>query len=132
MQGLTLPWVIRIGKLTTDDLEQIEERHARIEAAHAALSRLEVIGFDGSVSPEILTRVRLPYDERIKNLGGQPHHSLGLDPSDPDGVAIRVRREALIAERRMITFLRNNKVIGDEVLRRLMNELDLEEMRLVG
>jgi CPA1 family monovalent cation:H+ antiporter len=132
LQGLTLPWVIRICKLTVDDQEHIEERHARIEAAHAALSRLEVIGFDGTVSPEILTRVRLPYDERIKNLGGRPHHSLGIDPSDPDGVAISVRREALIAERRMITFLRNNKVIGDEVLRRLMNELDLEEMRLVG
>jgi hypothetical protein len=41
-----------------------------------------------------------------------------------------VHREALIAERRMITFLRDQNDISDTVLRRLLHEIDLEEARL--
>ncbi len=135
LQGLTLPALIRLLRLSDDNGVDAnrEEREARIEAAHAALSRLEVLAFDGTINPDLIARIRAPYDQRIQRLGGQPHESIlmpGIDPIDPDGIAGRIRREALIAERRMVTFLRDQNVIGDEVLRKLIREIDLEEAKL--
>jgi CPA1 family monovalent cation:H+ antiporter len=41
-----------------------------------------------------------------------------------------IRREALQAERQMLVKLRDDGVIGDDVLRGIQQELDLEESRL--
>ena len=41
-----------------------------------------------------------------------------------------VLREAIGAERRMLVKLRDDGVIGDEVMRRVQEELDLEESKL--
>jgi len=122
--------VIRLCRLSPDGHEGKEERYARLESAHAALSRLEVMGFDGNISPELLERVRAPYNERIQVLGGEAHTSVGLDPFDPDVMQNKLRREALVAERKMLAFLRDENIIGDEILRKLMTEIDLDETKL--
>jgi CPA1 family monovalent cation:H+ antiporter len=44
----------------------------------------------------------------------------------------QVRREALQAERKMLVKLRDDGVIGDDILRRVERELDLEESRFDG
>jgi CPA1 family monovalent cation:H+ antiporter len=129
-QGLTLPPLIRFLKLTADDLEHREERDARIQAAHAALSRLHVLSFDPAADPRVLDRLRLLYEERLQRLGDHTHHDHALEHRSPQEVAPTVHREALIAERRMITFLRDQNDISDTVLRRLLHEIDLEEARL--
>jgi CPA1 family monovalent cation:H+ antiporter len=66
---------------------------------------------------------------------------LGDDPaSDADGRGAaasavcetneQVVREALAAERQMLVRLRDDGVIGDEVLRKVQQDLDLEESKL--
>ena len=42
----------------------------------------------------------------------------------------RLRRELLDAERNAVTDLRQQGVIGDDVMRRVVRDLDLEESRL--
>jgi monovalent cation/hydrogen antiporter len=131
-QGLTLAPLIKFLKLgeNSDDSEAHEEKQARLDAAHAALSRLEVLGFDESINPEALNRVRAEYEDRIARLGGDSSEHLGTEASELDGAIRVVRREALHAERKMITFMRDQSMLGDEVLRHILEEIDLDEAKL--
>jgi CPA1 family monovalent cation:H+ antiporter len=132
LQGLTLPLLIRALRIRRDDRDRVEEREARIEAAHAALARLTALSFDDSINPEVIDRFRAEYAQRLTTLGARPRDGMLPDapvgPGDP--TPIRIQREVLIAQRRMITFLRDQDVIGDHILRRLLHEIDLEEARL--
>lgn len=134
LQGLSLPALIRFTGLGDDGTAIREERQARLEATHAALARLEVISFAEELPPEVSRRVRESYDERLMVLSRTQELSRQGEQQTPCPIDTlrRVHREVLIAERRMVTFLRDHNVIGDEVMRRLMNEIDLEEAKLAG
>lgn len=130
-QGLTLSPLINFLKVKeTDDSEQREEAQARLDAAHAALSRLTVLSFDESINPDAINRVRAEYDERILRLGGNPHDPSRAVDLTTDKQLHMLRLEALIAERKMITFMRDQNLVGDEVLRRILAEIDLEQAKL--
>jgi CPA1 family monovalent cation:H+ antiporter len=130
LQGLTLPPLIHILHIKDDGAERAEEQQARVEATHAALARLQVFGFDETINPSAIDRIRSRYEQRLASLGARPRDGIDTSNPDEDAVVAQIHREALIAERRMITFLRDQNIIGDSVLRRLMHEVDLEEARL--
>lgn len=135
LQGLSLTPIIRALGLGDDGSTAKEEREARWEATHAALARLQVIGFSEQIPPEVLRRVRESYDERLTALSrvhDRDHAGEKGDAQCPIETLRRVHREALEAERRMITFLRDQNVIGDEVLRDVLGEIDMEEAKLAG
>jgi len=132
-QGLTLPFVIRVlGLKSTGAEEEREEAIARLESAHAALARLEVLGFTNEGHREMISRVRVSYEERVRQITrkvgemGEEYKSLIVESSH------EVQREALAAERRMLVKLRDDGVIGDDILRRLQEDIDLEEAKLTG
>src|SRR5262249_22711689 len=130
-QGLTLTPLIKLLGISDDGSdEHREETQARLDAAHAAISRLTVLSFDESVKPALITRVRAEYDERILRLGGDPHDPLAKADETSDEALRSIRREALVAERKMITFMRDQNILGDEILRRILTEIDLEEAQL--
>jgi len=132
-QGLTLPPMIRFFGLGDDGSIMREEREARWEATHAALARLEAMAFTDEVPPEVARRIRESYDERLAALTRvRELNNEGTDYDCPLETLARVHREVLIAERKMVTFLRDQNIVGDEVLRRLIEEIDLEEAKLVG
>lgn len=153
-QGLTLPWIIRrLGVQESGEQDREEEVMARYLSALAAVERLDAIlnppptpangnasGADGVVLPppemvnkDAVARVRADYERRIGYFSTRL-----VDPSrgDDDTESARCRttdeahREALAAERRMLLRLRDDGVIGDEILRRVQHALDLEESRL--
>lgn len=130
LQGLSLPLVIRAARLADDGEEAREERQARLDAAHAAQSRLSVMELEESLDGDIVMRLRAELHQRIKSLGGTIRDD--IDPSflAPITETNRLRKELLVAERMMITMLRDQKVIGDDVLRRILREIDLEEAKL--
>lgn len=133
LQGLSLTPIIRGLGLGDDGSAAREEREARWEATHAALARLEVLGFSEQIPPEVLRRVRESYDERLAALSrahDRDHAGEKGDAACPIDLYRRVHREALEAERRMITFLRDQNVIGDEALRAVIAEIDMEEAKL--
>jgi CPA1 family monovalent cation:H+ antiporter len=82
-----------------------------------------------------LARLRAEYDERVAYYSRRltPAADATASGGPPDGDASRlhvdVRMEALDAERQMLVRLRDQGVIGDEVLRRVQQELDLEASR---
>jgi monovalent cation/hydrogen antiporter len=126
LQGLSLPSLIRRLGLTEDEAVDREEDRARLAAAQAALERLDDLGAEAWAAPELIDQLR----SRYGHLAG--HFTDEVNPDDEEGHAARrrLRRELLEAERRAVIGLRNRGAIGDEALRRVERELDLDELRL--
>jgi monovalent cation/hydrogen antiporter len=131
VQGLSLPLVIRALRLEADDDgADEEESRARIQAAEAALVRLDELVAESWVMEDTAERVRGLYRFRIDR------YSARIDP-DGDGKIEkrslkyqRLRRELFEAERHAVVELRNTGEISDEVMRRIERDLDLEVSRL--
>src|SRR3954471_19597825 len=129
-QGLTLGPLIRVLDLDDGGIGEHEEAEARIRAAEAALERLEELAAEDWVRDDTAKRMRGLYGFRQERF--RSRH----DP-DADGVAEersqnyqRLRRELLDAERLAVTELRREGRIGDDVMRRVVRDLDLEDARL--
>ena len=132
LQGLSLPFIIRrlgldVG-VAADDHEELVARHA---AALAAVERLTVLEGEGALPPHVLDRTRAAYDDRVQFLVRQIIDGAG-DACTLYDSRDHLARDLLGAEREAIILLRDRDMIGDETLRRLQAELDLEESRLCG
>jgi CPA1 family monovalent cation:H+ antiporter len=130
LQGLTLAPFIRWLNVVDDHAAEKEERHARIAANKAAFERISAIKQSRTIDPKTLQRLRLEYEDRIKQLeqtGAEPAAATGgLFSAD----YVDLTQAALDAERETILKLRNDRVINDEVLRRIQWDIDLAETRL--
>ena len=130
VQGLTLPFLIRLLRLEDDGVEDREDAKARIHAAEAALARLEELTAEDWVREDTAERMRGLYDFRRSRFRAR------LDGEDDDGVEERsqsyqrLRRELLAAERDAMLALRRAGRIGDAVVARVQRDLDLEDQRL--
>ncbi len=132
LQGLTLPFLIRKLRITSDGQTDEEERTARLEANKAAIESIEKLRANGDFSPDALDRLRTEYDERVEQL-----QLCAENPDDCRGEIAtpqyqRLQHEALRIERQTIIRLRNEHVINDDALRRIQRDLDLAEARLSG
>jgi monovalent cation/hydrogen antiporter len=131
-QGLTLPLLIRRLGIEDDGATDEEERSARVKANDAAIAYLENVSGRDGVSPEVITRLRAEYDDRLQQLERCCRNS-----DNPGGEIVtpqfqQLQQEALSIERQTIIGLRNQHIINDEALRRIQRDLDLAEARLTG
>jgi CPA1 family monovalent cation:H+ antiporter len=129
-QGLSLPALICWLGVQRDCEAEREERQARLEANRAAMSRLDELAKEESLPGTLVQRLRVEYEERIREL--QSDASGHEDESETEAVSpyTHLQQEALKVERRIILALRNQRVISDEVMRRIERDLDLAEARL--
>jgi len=128
-QGFTLAPLIRLLKLKIDDTDEREEALARYESAQAALSRLEVMSLMDEIDRALVDHVRVPYEERMATMKRERGGRVRRDAPEHMSVIIQLRHEAMAAERRMLLQLRDDGAIGDDVLRRVQEDLDLEESK---
>jgi monovalent cation/hydrogen antiporter len=131
VQGLTLPAAIRLLRLEDEGEEAGRElARARIRAAEAAMTRLEELAAEDWVREDTAERVRGSYGFR------QSRFAAWLDGEDDGAIESRsmdfqrLRRELLAAEREAVNELRRAGEISDEVARRIVRDLDLEDARL--
>ena len=109
------------------------ELKARLDAARAALEKLERLGDDGRVSPEGRERMREYYEERIRRYTSGLEAGRRTEEYDQGSSAWRKWRRSLIsAERETILELRNRGELSPETMRRIERDLDLEESRIGG
>ncbi|HEV7933997.1 MAG TPA: Na+/H+ antiporter [Actinomadura sp.] len=137
VQGLTFPGLVRwlrVGSEAEDHADAVAEAGAHHEAGKAGLDRLEKLAREetGPFAGEAADRLRQHVEDRRfrawERLGG------GTGPSGeevPTAVYRRFRREMLAAERAVFIRLRDERRIDDEVLQRILHELDLEEIMLL-
>jgi CPA1 family monovalent cation:H+ antiporter len=130
LQGLSLPLVLRASGLQGDDDSPEEEARARLHAAGAALARLDELLAEGWVPRDAAERIRDVYGSRLDQLRSRAEGAGSVDPVEPSTVDRRLQRELIDAERQAVVELRRSGEIGDELMRRLLRELDLEEVRL--
>jgi hypothetical protein len=130
VQGLSLPGLIHLLRLEEDGQAEDEDAKARIAAAEAALSRLDELIDEDWVREDTAERLRGLYDFRRERFSSR------FD-AESDGAVEerslnyqRLRRELLDAERRAVLELRRSGRIDDEIMRRVVRDLDLEEERL--
>ncbi|MDB5322395.1 MAG: Na+/H+ antiporter [Phycisphaerales bacterium] len=130
VQGLSLPLIIRVLKLSDDGSDHREEMRARYEAVHAAISRLDALVLLGEATPEAVERVKADLASQARWLRGQISGEMDDGEETICATHEAAQRESLIAQNQMVIKLRDDGIIGDEVLRRVQAELDLEGARL--
>jgi CPA1 family monovalent cation:H+ antiporter len=137
IQGLSLPPLIKLLDLDdTDEEIESEEIAARLEAAGAALDRLDELSGEDWALDDTVDRLRAAYGYRQRRFaarGGDFDGGLdgdGIDYETRSEAYQRLVRELLDAQRSVLIRLRDRGTINDEVMRRLERELDLEDSRL--
>jgi CPA1 family monovalent cation:H+ antiporter len=125
VQGMTVRPLIRVLALHDDGSVEHEVQLARAETARAAL---DVV--DRTKSGDTLIQLfRRKYEDRIRRAEGAASGSPG-DGDDSDFTAVQRRAQA--AERRTLSDLRTQGVIGDDAFHRVEEELDWAEMHQEG
>jgi CPA1 family monovalent cation:H+ antiporter len=130
LEGATLAPLIRVFGLHDDGkLDRVEVK-ARIKAARAAMVRIDELVEEEWVRDETAERMRAFHEFRIRRFKAR------FDDQDDGAIDERsvayqhLQRMVLDAQREEIIRLRNERMINDEVLRRIEHDLDLEDARL--
>ena len=130
LQGLTLPWLIRVLDVSDDCGAEREEAKARIRTAEAALARLEELLEEGTVHPKTAERLRGSLGFRRDRFRARFDDGDDGAIEERSAAYQRVTRELLAAEHAALITLRNEGVIDDNVMQRVQRDLDLEAARL--
>src|SRR5262245_7497855 len=146
LQGLTLAPLIRWWDLREGGQRDTEEAHARRVVAEAGLRRLQEEGERDGVDRAVARYLEASYRRAVQRWSArdrarhgeadEDHARLaGVDGHNAErlAVAYRALRTAMIEdEREALVRLRDQDVIGDDVLRRVQRDLDLETMLLAS
>lgn len=127
-QGLSLPFLIRRLGVGDDGSTEHDEVHAREAAVQAALGRLDGLAEEWPGHLELIEQMRARYAHAAEHL--EHDHDAEELPHDQEWVEhAKIRTAVIDAQRYAVIDLRDRGVIGDEALRRVERDLDLEELR---
>jgi Na+/H+ antiporter len=129
-QGLTLAPLLKLLNLPAANPWSPDEALARLEAAQAALDRLDELEEEGAAA-EPLRRLRELYRTRfalcVAVLGGGELPEDGRAELREYGA---MRRELIAVERASLLALRNEGRVRQEIVRKVERDLDLDEARV--
>jgi monovalent cation/hydrogen antiporter len=129
LQGLSLPYVIRLLRIRSDGEGDGEEREARLLAVQAAVERISSLEEEWPDHRELVDQLRAQYEHRVVHIDPDGHGP--RDEAEKELLEHRLIRHAVIeAEREAVIRLRDDGRISDDVMRRVERDLDLEELRL--
>jgi CPA1 family monovalent cation:H+ antiporter len=131
-QGLSLPFVIRKLRLEEPRRWSDEEAVARMEAAQAALDRIDEIETEERAADSQLKRLRDLYRARFRMcqmvLGGEDQETIASEQRLADYGGLR--RELIGVEREILLDLRGAERLRNATMRQIERDLDLEEARI--
>ena len=137
LHGLTLPWLIKVLDVQNEDAarDAIEEAAAQTRAAKAASDRLDELLAEDRAQTDVHQRaatILRSWNTRRQNAAWERRLGRGDDEigESPSAAFKRLRLEMLAAEREAFIAERDSGHIDDEVLRSVLNGLDLEEATL--
>jgi len=124
LQGLSMPWLIRLLAIEGTDQDEREERRARRALVEDALRYLSRRRVQDRFDPAVVRELQSAYDARLRAMPIE-------DAGEPDGFS-RMQRDALLIEvlqieRESLFRLRNEDAISDDVARAIQKDLDLLE-----
>lgn len=129
VQGSTLPWVLRQLGVTGPDPGEDALQAASVQqrATAAGLARLESLITDAD-SEAVVERVRRRSRERSEAMWER----LGGGDETPSEGYVRLRIAMIAAEREELIRLRDSGHVPDDVMRRVIAAIDIEETVLDG
>ena len=105
-----------------------EEAHARLAAVEAALRRLDDLEMEYPGHKELVDQLRSRFEHEAGHVW--PGTEGPLDEAEQERLDhLEIQNAVLDAERDAIIALRDDGIIGDEVLHRIERDLDLESIR---
>ena len=124
-KGLTLPALIRGLNVGTDWSMHDEQQHVRAAVGAAAQAAIDDIVAAESVPYDLAERLRAEMAGRFAQAASE-----GADPLPGAELEVRLRRAAILAERKeLIRLWRENK-ISDEVMHHIEELLDYQQAEL--
>jgi monovalent cation/hydrogen antiporter len=130
LQGLSLPVIIRWVGVHPDGDEDHEELRARLVAARAALERIDALEAEEWTRDDTLDRMRRLYEYRKRRFAARAGKIEDDGYEDRSLAYQRTVQAVLAAQRDALLQLRNDGGLSNEVMNRVVRELDLEESRL--
>jgi CPA1 family monovalent cation:H+ antiporter len=130
LQGLTLPALIRRLGVTRDGSEDAEEVHARLVATKAALAQIDELAEAEWTREDTIDRMRRAYEYRKRRFAARAGNIEDDGYEDRSLAYQQLVQTVLAAQRDALVTLRNEGEISNEVMNRVVRELDLEESRL--
>ncbi|MEJ0024386.1 MAG: Na+/H+ antiporter [Rhizomicrobium sp.] len=132
--SLGLPYLLKGLKLPPEPSYQEEEDHARIAAAEAAIAAIERAmrergenWNDADIYADASARIMELYRQRIK--GRSKIGEEGIEARKADAIERKLRLAGLRAERDALYRATRNNELSDELGRKLVREVDLQEAR---
>lgn len=133
VQGLSLPPLIRFLGIKADGSEELEEIEARKQLATAAIVHIEENLSFGQLSEQVLAQIKSTYEIKFNYL--RNYSSLKSEEAVIEHSIFEqfhdAQLELLRQERTILKKMRREALIGEEIVRKLEYELDLEEARLM-
>jgi len=129
VQGLSLPALIRrLG--VGDGADAVEEVRARLVATKAALEQLDALANEEWTRDETVERMRGLYDYRMRRLAARAGKIEDDGYEDRSLAYQQMIQLVLGAQREALLRMRSDGELSNEVMNRILRELDLEESRL--
>ena len=132
INGLTLPFLIRMLNLRGDGGAEREERAARLSVSQAASKALRSALPALKRAEEIAFAERLIADYETKMHRHSANGSRRIDLDSLAATEKHLRLRALAAERAELLSLRDAEVINEQTLRAIEAEIDHAEMLIAG
>lgn len=150
VQGASAGPLLRRLHLCADGRAEDEEAHARLVAVEAGLRILDDRSVTEGPYPEVVRYLRQRHRQRARRWASREqrrfhgraheggHVQAAVAPSHESGALDdkrsveyrRLRSRMIRAEQHAVVSLRDQDVIGDDVMRRIQHDLDLESMLL--
>lgn len=130
LQGLSLPALIRRLGIQADETEGEEELKARLVATKAALAHIDELEAEDWTRDDTLERMRRMFEYRKRRLAARAGKIEDDGYEDRSLAYQRAIQRVLGAQREALVRLRDERTISNEVMNRVLRELDLEETRL--
>ena len=130
LQGLSLPKLIRRLGITEDGDTDEEETRARLRATKAALDEIDALAGEDWTRDDTIERMRNAYRYRKRRFAARAG-KIEDDGYEDRALAYQQMLLAVLgAQRDALVQMRNDGQISNQVMNRVLNDLDLEESRL--
>src|ERR1700723_3410069 len=127
IQGLTMPWLIRLMAIDSTNEEEREERYARRTLLEDALRYLNRRGLQLCYEPVVVREMLSIFERRLRDLPLEEHQ---VSEAGSRRQRDALRLEVLQVERESLIRLRNEASISDDVARSIERDLDLLESHI--
>jgi CPA1 family monovalent cation:H+ antiporter len=130
VQGLSLPALIRRLGVSDGGADADEEVRARLVATKAALAQIDALAGEEWTRDETVERMRALYEYRKRRFAARAGKIEDDGYEDRSLAYQQMVQLVLGAQREALLRMRSDGKLSNEVMNRILRELDLEESRL--